>query len=98
MRLENISKRCYQHSYLDEKRKIVILNLMPGENKEIPDDVARQWLKSGEVRVFVDPEEAKAKEDALKAENEKLKKQIAESIKEEAKTKKATTKKNGKHK
>lgn len=93
MRLENVSKRCYQHSVLDEKKRVVILNLMPGENKEIPDEVAKQWLKGGEVRIYVSPEEAKAKEEELKEENLKLKRELAL-----AKARATKAKKNGKSK
>lgn len=76
MRLENMSKRKYQHSYLDKNKHIVILELAPGQNKEIPDNIAKQWLKTGEVREYADPKEAQAKEEKLKAENEALKKEL----------------------
>lgn len=69
--------------------RVNVLELRPRENKEIPDDVAEQWLKSGEVRVYIAPEEAQAKENALKAENEALKKELealkAAQTKEETK-------------
>ncbi|MBQ8475798.1 hypothetical protein IJ531_01935 [bacterium] len=76
MRLENISKRTYQHSILNDKKKVEILELKPGQNKEVPDIVAKQWLKSGEIREYISPEAAKAVEEELKAENEALKKEL----------------------
>lgn len=99
MRLENISKRTYQHSVLDNKTmRVNVLELKPGENREIPDNIAAQWLKSGEVRVYIAPAEAKAKEDALKAENEALKKELealkaAKTEAEKEETKKTASKK-----
>ena len=93
MKLENVSKRCYQHSVLDEKKRVKILNLFPGEIKDIPDDIAKQWLKSGEVRVYVDPVEAQTKENALKEECAKLKRELAL-----AKAREVKKAKNGKHK
>ena len=93
MRLENISKRTYQHSILKDDMKVEILELKPGQNKEIPDEIAKQWLKTGEVREYISPVEAKAVEETLKAEkselekeNEKLKAEL-EALKKQLKTK-----------
>lgn len=112
MRLENISKRTYQHSVLKDDMKVEILELKPGQNKEIPDEVARQWLKTGEVREYISPVEAKAVEETLKAEkteiekeNEKLKAEL-EELKKQLKNKPVEAKaveeekpkKNGRHK
>ena len=72
MRIENISKRSFQHSAIDANKRVLVLTLNPGENKEIPDEIAEQWLKSGEVRQYVKPEDVKAKEEKLKAELVKL--------------------------
>lgn len=75
MRLENISKRTYQHTILGDDKKVKIISLEPGKNKEIPDEVAKQWLKSGEVRLYIAPEEVQAKEIQLTAEKTALKKE-----------------------
>lgn len=71
MLLQNISKRKYVHSNLNAKRQAELLTLNPGEHKEIPDEVAKQWLKTGEVIKYADPNEVeklKAELEALKAE------------------------------
>lgn len=88
MKIKNISKRKYLH-YLgkDKEGKNIFAVLLPKETKEIPDDVAQIWLKTGDI-VKVD-DGSKDKEIArLKAENEKLKAQQSEktgddSLKEE---------------
>lgn len=81
MKLHNKSSHPYQHSYLDEKMELVLIELKAGEVKEIEDEkIINAWLKTGDIVEFVAPEEAKAKEDKLlkeieqlKAENAKLK-------------------------
>ena len=85
MLVENKSKRMYVHSVLNAKRQAEMLILNPGEHKEIPDDVAKQWLKTGEVIKYADPvavekeKAAKEKEvEALKAEIERLKAEAKE--------------------
>ena len=45
MKLKNNSKRNYVHSYLDENANLTMLVLKPNEVKDIPDDVAKTWLK-----------------------------------------------------
>lgn len=82
MKLENISKRTYQHSFLNKKKEVKILELQPKQVKDIPDEIAEVWLLSGEVREYIAPAEAKAKEEALKAENEALKREL-EALKAE---------------
>ena len=76
MRVYNKSSRIYQHSEMDEKNKLVVINLKPKTDAEIPDEIAEKWLKTGEVVEYVKPEEAKAKEAALAEENAKLKAEI----------------------
>lgn len=80
MLVENKSKRMYVHSILNSKRQAEMLILNPGEHAEIPDEVALQWIKTGEVIKYADPvaveKEKAAKEKevaALKAEIERLK-------------------------
>lgn len=76
MRVYNKSSRTYQHTYIDKKNVFHAINLNPKTDAEIPDDIAKAWLKTGEVVEYVKPEEAKAKEAALKEENEKLKAEL----------------------
>lgn len=71
MRVLNKSKRMYVHSVLNARRQAELLTLSPGENKEIPDKIAEQWLRGGEVVKFAAPEEVeelKAKIAKLEAE------------------------------
>lgn len=87
MKVQNKSKRCYVHSVLNEKKQAEMLILRPGENKEIPDEVAEQWLKTGEVIKYADPveEEAlKAELAALKAAKENVKEKSLDELKKEA--------------
>ncbi len=95
MRLYNKSKRTYQHSFYNKENKLEVLNLKPGQNVEIPADVAKLWLETGDVVEYVDPKEAKVKEakaegekKALQKENEDLKAKIAQ-LEAEAKAKEA---------
>jgi hypothetical protein len=83
MKVKNISKRTWQHSYMDEKKELHIIELNPGCVNDIPDDVAKKWLLSGEVIEYVDPEDAKA----LIEEIEKLKAEKAALEEEETKEK-----------
>lgn len=76
MRLENKSERTFQHSYFDKDNKLVILDLKPRENKEIPDEIAAIWLATKEVIEYIDPAVAKAQKQALEDENAKLKAEL----------------------
>lgn len=76
MRVYNKSSRMYQHTYCDDKNVFHAINLRPKTDAEIPDDIAKKWLKTGEVVEYVRPEEAKAKEAALAEENAKLKAEL----------------------
>ena len=87
MILENTGRRKFIHTTLNNLGKVDVLILAPKQHKEVPDEIAKQWLKSGEVREYVAPEDAKAKEKALIAENEALKKEL-EELKAKAETKK----------
>lgn len=78
MKVKNISKHRYCHARLDEKYSLQMLILKPNEVQDVPDEVAKNWLKTGEVIEFVEPKEAKKLVDenaALKKELEKLKQQ-----------------------
>ena len=87
MKLHNKSKHIFQHSYFDDKMELVKVEIGVGEVKDIDDDIAKIWLKTGEVVEFVAPEEAKEEKDELLKEIEKLK---AENKKlKDSKTKKS---------
>lgn len=86
MRLENKSKRALQHHYYDKDNKLVLINLLPNNNAEIPEDVAKIWLTIKGVVEYKDPAEAKAEKMALENENAKLKAEI-EKLKKAAETK-----------
>lgn len=91
MKIHNKSKHPFQHSYYDKKMVLHIVEIGAGEIKEIEDDIAKVWLKTGEVVEFVAPEEAKEEKDELLKEIEKLK---AENAKlKEAKPKAKSSKK-----
>ena len=49
-----------------QKKEVVMIELKPKQVKDIPDEVAHQWLLSGEVREYVEPAKAKAEKDASK--------------------------------
>ena len=94
MKLKNNSKRNYVHSYLDENANLTMLVLKPNEVKDIPDDVAKTWLKGRDVVEYVDPNQARIEKEKLEAENAKLKAELEAQKKEEKETKpKRTSKK-----
>lgn len=70
--------------------------LAPGSDIKVPDEVAEIWLATGDIVEYVDPTEAKAKENKaademakLKKENKTLKAEL-EKLKAEAKAKEGT--------
>lgn len=82
MRVYNKSQRMYQHGEY---------KLSPGANLEVPKNVADLWLSTGEIVEYIDPKEAKAKEEkalkekeALEKENADLKAKLAKLEKEAA--------------
>lgn len=87
MKLHNKAKHAFQHSIADEIEGVKIIEIGAGEVKDIPEDIAKIWLKTGEVVEFIEPKEAKA----LENENAKLKAEL-EAIKKTA-PKKAVKKK-----
>lgn len=90
MKVYNKSQRTYQHSIVDDKTKEVsLISLLPGKSIEIDDKIAKQWIATGEVVEYVDPEAAKKEKAALEAEIAKLKAEKQEIKKE---TKKPTKK------
>ena len=81
MRVENKCKHAFCHSILNEKMQVEMIILKPGENKDVPDEVAKQWLKTGDVIEYADPAElskVKAELEALKAEKETPEKNLDE--------------------
>lgn len=90
MKVYNKSQRTYQHSILDKvSKEVTLINLLPGQSIDIDDKIAKQWLATGEVVEYVDPEAAKKEKAALEAEIAKLKAEKEEVKKE---TKKPTKK------
>ena len=95
MKLQNKSKHPYQHTLLDNRNGVKTITLNAGEIKDIPDDIAKVWIKLGECVEFVEPDEAKelkAEIEKLKAENEKLKTPAKEAKPQAKVTKKAKKK------
>ena len=94
MKVYNKSQRTYQHSILDKVTKeVTLINLLPGQSIDIDDKIAKQWLATGEVVEYIDPEAAKKKKAALEAEIAKLKAEKEEVKKEVKKETKKPTKK-----
>lgn len=73
MKIQNKSKRTYQHSELDGLGQITIIDIKPGEIKEVNEKIAEVWLKTGDVVEYADPKD----QAELKDENAKLKAELA---------------------
>lgn len=76
MKVENKCKHAFCHSILNEKMQVEMIILKPGEHKDVPDEVAKQWLKTGDVIEYADPEElakVKAELEAMKSKKEESK-------------------------
>lgn len=90
MRVYNKSQRMYQHGEY---------KLPVGANLEVPKNVADIWLVTGEVIEYVDPKEAKAKDEKAQKEKEALEKENADlkaklaKLEKEAKAKEEKVKK-----
>lgn len=83
MRVQNKCKHAFVHSVLNDKRQPEMLILRPGENKEVPDEVAEQWLKTGDVIKYADPDElAKVKAELAALKAKKVEKSLDELKKE----------------
>lgn len=83
MKVHNKSRRTYQHSELQEG-KIRIIDIKPDEIKDVPDAIAKVWLKTGDVIEYADPKEQAQLQDEnakLKAEIEALKKKPVKKAK-----------------
>lgn len=84
MKVHNKSRRTYQHSELKEGQ-IRIIDIKPDEIKDVPDSIAKVWLKTGDVIEYADPKE----QAQLQNENEKLKAEIAALKKDKKPVKKS---------
>lgn len=85
MKVHNKSRRTYQHSELNKDGKIRIIDIKPDEIKEVPDTIAKVWLKTGDVIEYADPKE----QAQLQDENAKLKAEIAALKKDKKPVKKS---------
>lgn len=77
MKVQNKSKYAFQHTVLDRKKHVSLLVIAPGEIKDVPEDVAEVWLKTGVIVEYIAPAEAKAKEEELLKKIEQLEKENA---------------------
>lgn len=96
MKVKNISKNRFCHAQLDKNYKLEMLLLAPNEIKEVPDEIAKNWIDTGKVIQYIEPKDVKeinAENKALKEELEKLKKETKQKAKQEAKPKASKTKK-----
>lgn len=93
MKLQNKSKRSYVHSFLDKNFKLVLLKLAPNEIKDIPDEVAKIWLKAKDIIEYVAPQDLKK----LEEENKKLKEKLENLDKQNSEPQKAKTTKKAKN-
>lgn len=73
MKLHNKSSHPFQHSYFDKNMDLISIEINAGEIKDIDDEIAEIWLKTGQVVEFVEPQEAKEEKNELLKEIEKLK-------------------------
>lgn len=96
MKVKNNSKRRYVHSYMDEAMRLKMLILEPKAIMDVPDEVAKTWIKGRDVVEYVDPNQARIEKEKLEAENAKLKAELEAQKKEEKSTKPKQTKKSSK--
>lgn len=96
MKVKNNSKRRYVHSYMDETMRLKMLILEPKAVMDVPDEVAKTWIKGRDVVEYVDPNQARIEKEKLEAENAKLKAELEAQKKEEKETKPKQTKKSSK--
>lgn len=96
MKVKNNSKRRYVHSYMDEAMRLKMLILEPKAIMDVPDEVAKTWIKGRDVVEYVDPNQARIEKEKLEAENAKLKAELEAQKKEQKETKPKQTKKSSK--
>ena len=96
MKVKSNAKHNYCHARLNDNYKLEMLILRPNEIKEVPDEVAKSWIKTGEVIEYIEPKDVKKVEienKALKDEIKKLKAQgQAQGQKQKSTRKKNQTK------
>lgn len=77
MKVKNVSKNKFCHAQLDKNYKLEMLIIAPNEIKEVPDEIAKNWISTGKVIQYIEPKDVKeinAENKVLKQELEKLKK------------------------
>lgn len=81
---------------MDEAMRLKMLILEPKAVMDVPDEVAKTWIKGRDVVEYVDPNQARIEKEKLEAENAKLKAELEAQKKEEKSTKPKQTKKSSK--
>ena len=81
---------------MDEAMRLKMLILEPKSVMDVPDEVAKTWIKGRDVVEYVDPNQARIEKEKLEAENAKLKAELEAQKKEEKATKPKQTKKSSK--
>lgn len=97
MKVKSNAKHNFCHARLDDNYKLEMLVLRPNEIKEVPDEVAKSWIKTGEVIEYIEPKDVKKVEKenkALKDEIKKLKAQSQAQSQAQGQKQKTTRKKN----
>lgn len=92
MKVKSNAKHNYCHARLNDNYKLEMLILRPNEIKEVPDEVAKSWIKTGEVIEYIEPKDVKKVEKENKALKDEIKKLKAQSQKQKTTRKKIQTK------
>lgn len=74
MKVKNITKHRFCHARLNDAYKLEMLVLRPEGIKDVPDEIAKSWIKAGGVIEYVEPADVKK----LENENDKLRKELEE--------------------
>lgn len=77
---------------LDNEYKLKLLILAPNEIKDVPDNIAISWIKTGDVEEHVEPKDVKKVENENKALKDEIKKLKAQGQKQKTTRKKNQTK------
>jgi uncharacterized phage protein (TIGR02220 family) len=93
MKVKSNAKHNYCHARLNDNYKLEMFILRPNEIKEVPDEVAKSWIKTGEVIEYIEPKDVKKVESENKALKDEIKKLKAQS-KAQGQKQKTTRKKN----
>ena len=92
MKVKSNAKHNFCHARLDDNYKLEMLVLKPNEIKEVPDEVAKSWIKTGEVIEYIEPKDVKKVESENKALKDEIKKLKAQGQKQKSTRKKNQTK------